>query len=373
MSSVLRDLPEPNFIDRDAQKIVSELIAEYGQLTGKTLYPAQIERLWINLIAYRESQVRIGIQEAAKQNLVRYASKPILDYLGEPLGVYRLDPQPATTTLRFTLDESLETGFLIPAGTQVEDTSGTVTFATDIDLTLQVGQLSTDVSATCEETGEIGNGWQPGQISVFVDGFDIDLSVSNIAVTTNGFDEEDDERLRERIMLAPESFSTAGPKAAYIYWAKSTHQSIIDVAVMRPKPGSVALYLLTEDGLADENLCKQVYSVCSDEERRPLCDTVIVKSTEKINYSIDAILVPYVGINAESVKAEAATSIAAFAKNIRSKQGRDVVLDQLKNALLVPGIKKVILNEPLTDLAVEINETAFCQSVTIEVGEAEDE
>ena len=128
MSSVLRDLLEPNFIDRDAQKIVSELIAEYEQLTGKTLYPAQIERLWINLIAYRESQVRIGIQEAAKQNLVRYASKPILDYLGEPLGVYRLDPQPATTTLRFTLDEPLETGFLIPAGTQVEDISGTVTF-----------------------------------------------------------------------------------------------------------------------------------------------------------------------------------------------------------------------------------------------------
>ena len=373
MSSVLRDLPEPNFIERDAQQIVSELIAEYENLTGKTLYPAQVERLWINLIAYRESQVRIGIQEAAKQNLVRYASKPVLDYLGEPLGVYRLDPQSATTTLRFILDEPLETSFLIPLGTQIEDNSGTVTFSTDGDVTLKPGEISVDVSATCEESGEIGNGWQPGQISAFVESFDIDLSVSNIAVTANGFDEEDDERLRERIMLAPESFSTAGPKAAYIFWAKSTHQSIIDVAVLRPKPGSVALYLLTESGLADENLCKQVYAVCSDEERRPLCDSVIVKSTEEINYSIDAILVPYAGTNAESVKADAAISAAAFTKNIRSKQGRDVVLDQLKNALIVPGVKKVVLNDPLTDIDIDINETAFCQSVKIEIGEAEDE
>lgn len=84
-------LPEPSFIDRDPVVITSELKAAWEATTGKTLYPGQVESLLIDLIAYRETLIRIGIQEAAKQNLVAYANAPMLDYLGELVGVYRLD------------------------------------------------------------------------------------------------------------------------------------------------------------------------------------------------------------------------------------------------------------------------------------------
>ena len=40
--------------------------------------------------------------------------------------------------------------------------------------------------------------------------------------------EEGDNRLRERIRLAPASRSTAGPEQAYIYWAMTADSSIID-------------------------------------------------------------------------------------------------------------------------------------------------
>lgn len=86
-------LPEPSFIDRDPVAITAELKAAWEASTGKTLYPGQVESLLIDLIAYRESLVRIGIQEAAKQNLVAYASAPMLDYLGELVGVYRIDDE----------------------------------------------------------------------------------------------------------------------------------------------------------------------------------------------------------------------------------------------------------------------------------------
>ena len=59
-------------------------------LTGRTLYPAQVERLVIDLVAYRESLTREAIQDAGKQNLVSFARAPFLDYLGELLGVRRL-------------------------------------------------------------------------------------------------------------------------------------------------------------------------------------------------------------------------------------------------------------------------------------------
>lgn len=60
-------IAEPNFIDRDPAQITSEMIAQYEDASGKKLYPAQAERLLIDLFAYRENLVRIAIQEAAKQ------------------------------------------------------------------------------------------------------------------------------------------------------------------------------------------------------------------------------------------------------------------------------------------------------------------
>uniref|UniRef100_A0A1A9WW60 Collar domain-containing protein n=1 Tax=Glossina brevipalpis TaxID=37001 RepID=A0A1A9WW60_9MUSC len=59
------------------------MIAWYEKVSGKTLYPAQDERLLINLIAYREALVRLAIQDTAEQNLVAFARAPMLDYLGE--------------------------------------------------------------------------------------------------------------------------------------------------------------------------------------------------------------------------------------------------------------------------------------------------
>lgn len=55
-------IAEPDFIDRDPAQITSEMIAQYEEASGKKLYPAQAERLLIDLFAYRENLVRIAIQ-----------------------------------------------------------------------------------------------------------------------------------------------------------------------------------------------------------------------------------------------------------------------------------------------------------------------
>ena len=48
----MTQLPEPQFIERDADKITQEWIALYEEKTGKTLQPAQIERLLIDVGVY---------------------------------------------------------------------------------------------------------------------------------------------------------------------------------------------------------------------------------------------------------------------------------------------------------------------------------
>ena len=53
----MQDLQRENvkIVDDNPEKILSELIADYEQRTGKTLLPAHIERLLINSFAYRET------------------------------------------------------------------------------------------------------------------------------------------------------------------------------------------------------------------------------------------------------------------------------------------------------------------------------
>lgn len=120
----MSDLPKPSFIDRDPQAVIAEMVAQYEAMTGKTLYPAQVDRLLVDLVSYRESLVRIGIQEAAEQNLVAFARAPMLDYLGELLGVFRLPAQPARTTVRLTFMEPAAVAFQLPVGVRVETTGG---------------------------------------------------------------------------------------------------------------------------------------------------------------------------------------------------------------------------------------------------------
>ncbi|MDK7816512.1 baseplate J/gp47 family protein, partial [Escherichia coli] len=78
-----------------------------------------------------------------------------------------------------------------------------------------------------------GNGWQPAQVSQLLDEIDnVDLRVSNLTASSGGSEQEDDDRLRERIRLAPESFTTAGSRGAYRFHAMQAHPNSVEVAVL---------------------------------------------------------------------------------------------------------------------------------------------
>lgn len=360
-------LPEPSFIDRDPEAITAEIVAQYEGLTGKTLYPAQVERLMIDVIAYRETLVRVGIQEAAKQLLVAFARAPMLDYLGELVGVTRLPAQPATTTLRFSVETALATNLLIGAGTRVEGGDGTVVFATDEDVTLQAGQLSIDAAATCEEPGAGGNGWQPGQINSLVDDLgDFDIAAVNVTVTADGYAEEKNDPLRERIKLAPEAFSTAGSRLAYVFHAKSTHQSIVDVAVLSPTPGVVKIYPLLATGLPGANMLSLVEAKCSAKRVRPLTDHVQALAATPIDYAIDAQLVLYKDTDVDSVLAQAQANAEAYAADRAAGLGRDIVPVQVDVALKVAGVYDIIRATPAKIVLAE-NEWARCTGINLVV------
>ncbi len=91
MGQGIPQLPAPVFVsDSDGTNpnlILADMIAAFEASAGRTLQPAQVERLLIDLYAYRESLVRNAVQYAGQQNLLAFAIFPMIDYLGGLVGV----------------------------------------------------------------------------------------------------------------------------------------------------------------------------------------------------------------------------------------------------------------------------------------------
>ncbi|TDK65968.1 baseplate assembly protein [Sapientia aquatica] len=381
--TIFNTLPEPAFIDRDPDTIVHDMVAQYEAATGKPLYPAQVERLLIDIIAYRETLVRVGIQEAAKQNLLAFARAPMLDYLGELVGVYRLPEQPAKTILRFSFPKPASTSYAIPAGTLAQSDDGTATFATDIDAILGAGQSSIDLTATCEQIGLSGNDYTKNKITKLVSKVmsAAGLQVTNITTTSGGDMEEQDDSLRERIRLAPEAFSTAGSKLAYVFHAKSAHQAVADVGVIGPQltllngelasdndtpPGVVMVYPLTKSGLPDANLLDVITTKLNSDRVRPLTDYVRVVAPVAVPYQIEAQLELYNNTDADSVLMMAQSAAQAYRDERAAGLGRDLVPSQVSSALSVSGVYQVKVLAPQHRVLVE-NEWPQCTSIRLHI------
>ena len=94
MGQGIPSLPAPVFVNdadgTDPNLILAEMIAAFESSSGRRLQPAQVERLLIDLYAYRESLVRNAVQYAAQQNLLAFAIFPMIDYLGGLVGVTAL-------------------------------------------------------------------------------------------------------------------------------------------------------------------------------------------------------------------------------------------------------------------------------------------
>lgn len=357
---------EPEFISRDIETIQSELIADYEALTGKILQPAQPERLLINAFAYREGLVRQAIQDTAVQNLVNFSSAPVLDELGALLGVIRLSPVAAKCTLRFTLVTG-HAAVIIPQGTRVSSTDGIAVFVTTYDQPVAVGVNTVDVEGECLTDGVVGNGYTAGVVNTILDPLAFVASVANVATTAGGSAQETDEGLRERIKLAPGSFSNAGSRGAYIYHAKSAHPSIIDVAVTNPDPGEVAVYPLVEGGVTTPTVVlNAVVAALNDEKIRPLTDLVTVASPTKVDYTITVNLTLYSTADATDVQTKVAALLSEFAREKRLKMGRDIVSSQVIGVCMIDGVYSAALAS-WTDIVVSEIQFPLCGTITVNI------
>jgi phage-related baseplate assembly protein len=362
----MASLPEPIFFDTDEDVILSEMIADYELLTGKKLSPAQSERLLINGFAYREKMTRIAGNEAAKQCLLSFAVYPMLDYLGELVGVERLPASKAETTIEFHFVEG-HTSLLLPVGIRLQSIDGNVVFTTLESVTVLSTENVKHVLAECTREGTAGNNYKIGDISIILDPQAFVSTVTNISVTNGGADQESDDALRERIRIAPASFSTAGPEDAYIYFAKSAHPSIIDVAITSPNPGDVNIYPLLAGGVQPSHeIIDAVMAKCNPKKIRPLNDLVSVAAPEKIEYRIEVNLTLLEDALQQTTVDQVNSNLKAYADRRKTKLGVDVKIAQIiAQCMIRDQSYDVEVVSPANDISVGLDQFASCTEIVV--------
>lgn len=351
---------EFNFVDTDSAKIYTAIISGLMESVGEPLYPGDERRIFGEAIVACFVALYNEFNDKMKQRTLQYARGNVLDAIGERYDIQRAAPAKAYATFRFSVEKAMSENIVIDAGTRIT-TDGSVYFETDDIAVLQAGSLYVDVSGTCQEGGASYNGFTPGTVSTLVDLIPYIFSVENTTTTIGGDDgepytEAGDERLRERIRLAPATLSTAGSESGYRFYALSADPEIIDVAIDSPSANVVNIYPLMAGGaLPDADTLAKVKAVCGGDKVRPLTDVVNALAPTAVSYDIELKYYCTKDNEADTIKAVEADggAIARYNAWQTSALDRDINPDQLRKLILCPdwdsalvGADRVTITKP---------------------------
>lgn len=371
--SKLYNLPDISFVDDISyEKILNEMIADYEkkyqEATGRkvTLRPGDKEHIHLRIEAGQYFQMYQILDNAAKMNLLKYSKGNFLRHLGAFKKTFIQDPKPAVVTARFTLSEIRKDVIYIPQGTRITAGDG-VYFATDDYAEVKAGDSFVDVDCTCETVGEVGNEYIVGQIETIVDPVPYVSGVSNITKSDGGTGEESEDSFRERIFLAPSSYSVAGPADAYEYWVKQYNSAAIeDVKIYEPTEAVVDIRILLIGGaLPSKTFCSGCLEYLRENPIIPLTDNDLVAAPDVVNYNLKAVYyiarsdLNNIKVIQESIEAAKDT----YLNWQRTKIGRDINPDALTEFVRAAGGKRVVITSPVF---TPIPETSIAMEKTVE-------
>lgn len=362
----------PDYILRDPDQITLESVQWLEQRLGRTLHPAQAERLMVDWLAWRETLVRERMQDAAALNLVQFSRGDALRELGKFHSIAPLPAVSASCDLQFTIPAALSSDLTIPAGTVVAG-PGVMAVQTRAVATLPAGLTSVVVKADAIDPGPAGNGYIRGQLAALVTtitGAPPGMTVINITPTDGGDVEESDERFRQRLLAAPDKYSTAGSRGSYRFHALSAHPSIISVEVLSVTPGEVDIYVLTRTGDAPRPVLDAVAATCSAEDVRPLCDTVQVFSAVAKPYRVSGTVKLAKGYRVADLSDAINRAAADLSARWSATIGGDIVPSQIVAGLhAVPGVYRVDLVEPAAVVTLWPHEFRRCTDISLSIQE----
>lgn len=202
------------------------------------------------------------------------------------------------------------------------------------------------------------------RLLAFATGSDLDHIAAPFGVFR--LDGESDSAFLDRILLAPDSYSVAGPEAAYRFHARSASVDVLDASAISPTPGTVLVTILSAvgDGTASPALVAAVTAqLATSREVRPLTDQVSVQSAEVIPFAIRAEVWTYQGPDSPILLALGQKQLATYLASVR-RLGLDVTDSGIKAALHVSGVQRVEL-PGWSDIVCDDTQAAHCTAIDV--------
>lgn len=177
---------------------------------------------------------------------------------------------------------------------------------------------------------------------------------------------EPDGRLRQRIQLAPEALSTAGPEGAYVFHAMTTDPSIKSVRAYQPYPGAVHVLPLVNigNGIPSDVILDRVRQRLNEENIRPLTDMVTVRAPHLLSFELNVRLSIADGPDPVVVKNASMASLWSYLSS-RHVVGMPIMLSGLIAAAHVAGVESVDILSPSDDVVPLDDQVAYPSSVTV--------
>lgn len=279
-----------------------------------------------------------------------------LDLVGEDNDVTRKPAQAAKVLVTITGNKDI----VVASGLQIS-------YADLVFKSLETKQIpesgTVDIEFQCETPGTVGNVPAGVQFDFISQIYGLTSAIAKEA-GHDGFDTEDDESYRARILAKIRSEASSGNAAHYKEWAEEI--TGVSKALIKPLAygnGTVGVRIATPDNQTpSEELLQQVKNHIDAE--KPIGSTVTVESVEYVDINIVANLNIDATISADAVKNQFNEKLAAYLRGLETDSDDELpVVSYLKMSDLLfdcKGVKDVlsytmnggIVSIPLTEIQI---------------------
>lgn len=374
LSKTLAEIRQELFDNMD--KVQDEFIAQ-GYLPQRLNLNKGIARGLIELFAFGLWQLYQNMEKTMQEAVPKNSAAAWLDVHSDQVGISRKQSQKAYGNIAFyRLDlDDMERNIVIPKGkivkTQPDGEGEIYRFVTLESAVIQQGEEYVLIPCESEEYGKKNN-VAPNQICELVTPVEGVGKIDNFTdwLTKEASDEENDLQLQRRYSLA--FSSQAGmTRAAYENAALSVN-GVEDVYISDQHPrgeGTLDIIVQGANGIPTENLLEEVRKAVAS--HIVINDDVLVKSPVPVPVNISMEIEILSGSETE-IKAQAVSYIQKLFSCDYSVPyfgiGKDVILSRIEAGIInLHGVKRIIWNNPTSDVTIEKEEMAKLENLAIEI------
>ncbi len=215
---------------------------------------------------------------------------------------------------------------------------------------------SISVKAKCETAGVIGN-VPANTITEFLTTYQGLTSVNNPNAAYDGFDVEDDDTYRQRILDYLAEDATNANATQYKVWAESITgvQKAVIKSAEDMGAGNVGVYISAIDAEVSQELINTVQSYI--ESVQPINATVLVSALDYIDMDVSATIVLKTGYTIDEVGDEFTQRFAEYLKTVENVVSYFKVSDLLYACSGVEDVTTYTLNGD--NVSVELDDTDY--------------